>query len=93
MQAGYTFESIGSLPGGINVYAGFNNQYETGNGVYIPNLYAGVQANVWNNLGVNVRVASMVDGDFMYYTLGLSYQFGSGAVFTPRDFSSTFPGY
>ena len=92
-KVGYTFDSIGSMPGGIEAYAGINNEYYDDWTINVPSMYVGVTADVWDDLQLNVRAASMDDGDYTYYTLGLTYNFGNGAVFTPRDFSSSFPGY
>lgn len=92
-QIAYAFDGIGSLPGGLDVYAGFNNQYYDSGEVYIPNIYVGLNVDIRDNLQLNTRAASMDDGDYRYYTVGLTYNFGEGAAFTARDFSSTFPGY
>ncbi len=91
-QVGYTLDDFGSMPSGLEVYAGVNNKYGS-SGIYIPSIYIGLDVDIWNNLQLNTRATSMDDGDYRYYTVGLTYNFGNGAVFTPRDFSSTFPGY
>ena len=93
VEVGYTFASIGSMPGEITAYAGVNNNYYNDGSIYQPSIYVGFEVDVWNNLQLNTRAASMDDGEYRYYTVGLTYNFGNGAVFTPRDFSSSFPGY
>ena len=92
-QVGYTFGGIGSLPGGVEVYAGVNSQYDDSGISYPRSVYVGLDVDVWNGLQLNTRAASMDDGDYRYYTVGLTYNYGNGAVFAARDFSSTFPGY
>ena len=93
VEVGYTFAAMGSMPGGITAYAGVNNNYDNDGSMYQPSMYVGLDVDVWNSLQLNTRASSMDDGDYHYYTIGLTYNFGNGAVFTPRDYASSFPGY
>lgn len=93
VEVGYTFAAMGSMPGGITAYAGVNNNYQNDGTIYLPNMYVGLDVDIWNNLQLNTRAASMDDGDYRYYTIGLTYNFGNGAIFAPRNFASSFPGY
>lgn len=92
-QAGYTFSDLGSMPGGVEVFVGFNNQLDDEWAMDNPNYYAGVNVDLWNGLQLNTRAASMSDGEYTYYSLGLTYNFGNGSRFTARDYASSQPGY
>jgi len=93
-KASYQLNPIGSMLSGVTVYAGLTNRYKSGGSTSITNEYAGFIVPVGNNVQFDARAAAIPGSStYHYYSLGVVYNFGRGAVFTPRDFYSSLPGY
>ena len=92
IEGTYRFGQVGSLPGDIEVFAGYVGEYQDGDRDN-DNPYIGVRAGLGNGFDVMLRYADMSDGDYRYITLGVTKTFGEGTTFGRRDYFAFFPGY
>lgn len=95
LEAAYAFGGSSSSLMAMSAYFGFLGDSDSlgWTEVGLDNAYIGLRAEIAPGFELDTRLASMDEGEYRYFSIGITRVFGEGVRRDPINFNSFFPGY